>query len=260
MTKGHRATESRDAADILARLPERTAWMPVLLRRISRLTSFPATGKALDIGAAQGLNVVALQRPGWQAIGVEPSEQAIRASREVADATAEPVEIVPGTAESLPFPDASFELVLAQSVMEHVTDPDVVFREVARVLKPGGVFFFHTSNGLSPRQSEIAAFPLFGWYPNKLKRRIMFWARDHRPELIGGTDRPALHWFTPRRTRRDLAKAGFSKVFDHWDLKRGDTAYLGAKQRKVVELIAANRILRLLGDVGIKASAYVAVK
>jgi len=51
-----------------------------------------------------------------------------------------------GNGESLPFADRSFDLVTANMVLEHVAVPDRLFREVARVLQPGGVFLVHTPN------------------------------------------------------------------------------------------------------------------
>jgi ubiquinone/menaquinone biosynthesis C-methylase UbiE len=56
-------------------------------------------------------------------------------------------------AERLPFEDSSFSLVTANMVVEHVEDPERLLREVHRVLKPGGVFLFHTPNA---RYFEVA--------------------------------------------------------------------------------------------------------
>ncbi|MGH7860479.1 MAG: class I SAM-dependent DNA methyltransferase [Candidatus Binatia bacterium] len=47
-----------------------------------------------------------------------------------------------GEITSLPFPDAHFDLVAAFDIIEHVADDRPVFRELARVLKEGGVFVF----------------------------------------------------------------------------------------------------------------------
>ena len=46
----------------------------------------------------------------------------------------------------LPFRDAVFDAVSALDFLEHVTEPERVIAEAARVLKPGGLFFFHTFN------------------------------------------------------------------------------------------------------------------
>tara|TARA_R110002110_G_scaffold9271_1_gene45836 strand:- start:482 stop:1201 length:720 start_codon:yes stop_codon:yes gene_type:complete len=46
----------------------------------------------------------------------------------------------------IPYPDATFDLVFADNVVEHLADPVGVFREVGRVLKTGGIFLFKTPN------------------------------------------------------------------------------------------------------------------
>lgn len=48
--------------------------------------------------------------------------------------------------ESIPYPDAAFDCVFADNVLEHLAEPEKVFAEAARVLKPGGVFLFKTPN------------------------------------------------------------------------------------------------------------------
>lgn len=53
---------------------------------------------------------------------------------------------VAGRGEQLPFADASFDLVSANMVLEHVESPAHLFREVRRILKPGGRFVAHTPN------------------------------------------------------------------------------------------------------------------
>lgn len=55
-------------------------------------------------------------------------------------------QVVRGDVRSLPFADASFDLVTANMVVEHLDDPARQFREIARVLAPGGIFLFHTPN------------------------------------------------------------------------------------------------------------------
>jgi len=53
---------------------------------------------------------------------------------------------VMGNISLLPFREGAFDVVTANMVVEHLDRPDVQYREVFRVLKPGGVFIFHTPN------------------------------------------------------------------------------------------------------------------
>jgi SAM-dependent methyltransferase len=46
----------------------------------------------------------------------------------------------------MPLPDASVDLIMSRSVFEHLTDPAAVYKEFARVLRPGGVLVFLTAN------------------------------------------------------------------------------------------------------------------
>lgn len=55
---------------------------------------------------------------------------------------------VRGDIVSLPFRDDCFDLVTANMVVEHLDDPESQLREVSRILRPGGVFIFHTVNAL----------------------------------------------------------------------------------------------------------------
>ncbi|MGE3313515.1 MAG: class I SAM-dependent methyltransferase [Planctomycetaceae bacterium] len=48
--------------------------------------------------------------------------------------------------ESIPYGDQSFDVVFADNVLEHLAEPEQVFREACRVLKPGGVFLVKTPN------------------------------------------------------------------------------------------------------------------
>jgi SAM-dependent methyltransferase len=50
------------------------------------------------------------------------------------------------SAEEIPYPDASFDLAFCDNVLEHLDRPEVVFREIARVLAPGGSFLAKTPN------------------------------------------------------------------------------------------------------------------
>lgn len=214
------ASEKRSVDEALEHLAEvERRHLPVLLARLRRRLELPEGSRVLEIGAAQGTYLTALTRLGFEARGIEPWAPAIVNARELGQHTGVQPDIVHGAGEDLSaFEDESFDLVLAISVMEHVDDPLQVCREAARVLRPGGGFYFYTGSRLYPRQVEIARFPLFPWYPTRVQRRIMRWAARERPHLVGHTEKPAMHWFTPWGTRRMLREAGFSAAYERWEL------------------------------------------
>jgi SAM-dependent methyltransferase len=91
--------------------------------------------RLLDLGCADGaLLVVALKHGAESAIGVELNIEAVEMGRAQYN-----LEIVQASAEELPFESASFEVVTAFDVLEHVRRPAQMFREIHRVLAPGGI-------------------------------------------------------------------------------------------------------------------------
>jgi SAM-dependent methyltransferase len=77
-----------------------------------------------------------------------------------------------GSGESIPFEDATFDLVFANNVLEHLPEPHGVFREVHRVLKPGGMFVIKTPNQFHyvVIVARMAPFRLHKWV-NRLRGR-----------------------------------------------------------------------------------------
>src|SRR5207237_858352 len=65
-------------------------------------------------------------------------------------------EFMPASAERLPFQDGAFDIVTSRLAAHHFEDVPLAMREVARVLRPGGVFVFVDT--LAPEDEESAAF------------------------------------------------------------------------------------------------------
>lgn len=253
-----RATEQLTYEQALAYLPQVRHRAEAVLRRLREVAALPAQPRVLDVGSAQGNFLIACAAMGYDAVGVEPWAQARAQSAELARGAGIRITVLDGSAEELPLMSGTFDIVHANAVIEHVSDVRAAFAEAYRVLKPGGVFWFSAANALCPAQSEIRGFPAFSWYPGAAKEQIMRWAAEHRPELIGHTTRPALNWFTPWRARRDLARAGFSKVYDRWDLRLADEG--GRRYALALRVIKTSAFTKLLADVAVSECSYAAIK
>ena len=256
--KKQQATEQLSYEDGLKRLPESVAYAETVLARLHHVRPIAKDNAIVDIGAAQGRFVIACVQRGFRAVGVEPWAQAREMAMQIARHVGVEIDMREGTAENLPLPSEQFDIVHASSVIEHVQDARAAFAEAYRVLKPGGIFWFSTASSVCPWQGEIRGFPCFGWYPIRLKRRIMAWAKAHKPHLIGHTDTPAIHWFSPWKARRMLREVGFRKVYDRWDLRLPSEG--GRLYGAALRCVRLCGLTKLLADMAISSCAYAAVK
>jgi 2-polyprenyl-6-hydroxyphenyl methylase/3-demethylubiquinone-9 3-methyltransferase len=98
----------------------------------------------LDLGCGAGFLSNELAREGFEVAGLDASPQSLSIARR--HDTAGRVRYEIGRAHELPHPSSSFQAVCAMDFLEHVENPEQVVGEIARVLSPGGLFFFHTFN------------------------------------------------------------------------------------------------------------------
>lgn len=104
-----------------------------ILQRVERHVR---PGRFLDVGCSIGTSLLAAQKRGWQAVGLELSKPAAEYGRQSFG-----VDIRTAMLDEVGFADGSFAAVLMHHTLEHVERPDVVLAEVYRVLAPGGVMY-----------------------------------------------------------------------------------------------------------------------
>ncbi len=110
----------------------------------------------LDVGSGPGTitaDLAGLVAPG-RVTALEATEDALALTAAELDRRGVDADLVVGDVHDLPFPDASFDVVHAHQVLQHVADPVRALREMRRVCRPGGV--------LAVRDSDYAAFT---WWP-----------------------------------------------------------------------------------------------
>lgn len=112
------------------------------LREKRRALLAGAHGRILEIGAGTGINLELYPESVTELVLTEPDEH-MRAQLEGKLAAAgRRAEVAEAGAESLPFPDGSFDTVVATLVLCTIPDPAAALEEIARVLKPEGRLLF----------------------------------------------------------------------------------------------------------------------
>ncbi|MGO9809897.1 MAG: methyltransferase domain-containing protein [Isosphaeraceae bacterium] len=144
---------------------------------------YPQRGRLLEVGSSLGYLLDVFKQDGWDVMGVEPFYQACRHSQEELG-----LDVKNAILETAGLPEASFDVVLLNHVIEHLDDPMGTLREVNRILKPEGHFVIET-----PRYDTL-----------------MFKLLGRRERSLGCLGH--IYFFTTRTLRNLYEAAGFKTV------------------------------------------------
>ncbi len=127
--------------------------------------------RVLDYGCGAGQIVRRLRDAGLDAYGCDVFYEGGDYSPDVPSDIQERVRHMEG--DLVPFPDAHFDLVVTNQVMEHVPDMAVVLSEIDRVLKPGGtVLSLFPDRGVW--REGHCGIPFLHWFPKRSKARVYY--------------------------------------------------------------------------------------
>jgi len=127
------------------------------LQLVLDLAAPTGTERVLDIGTGAGHTALVLAPRVSSVVLTDPVPTMLSTARRLfEEAGARNADFIEAIAERPPFPDASFDIVTTRLAAHHFDDVTLAFREVARVLRPGGVFIFIDT--LAPEDPESAAY------------------------------------------------------------------------------------------------------
>jgi arsenite methyltransferase len=134
-------TPNYSAAE-LASLPEAAALASLGCGNPIAVADLHEGERVLDLGSGGGIDVLLSAKrvgPTGRAFGLDMTDEMLAlARRNTADAGATNVEFLKGHIEAIPLPADSIDVVISNCVINLAADKSAVFREIARVLRPGG--------------------------------------------------------------------------------------------------------------------------
>ncbi len=165
--------------------------------------------RILEIGTGTGWFPVQCARKGLHCKGLEISPQLLEFGYKLAAKYGVHADIELGNVEESDIGDNEYDVIIGSSVFEHVEHWRLGLARVHKALRPGGVFFFSSTNKFSFISGEYG-FPLYGWLPDQLRYKLRIAMQG--PEIMKlGID---FNQFRYKILRREFKKLGFTKVLD----------------------------------------------
>lgn len=130
--------------------------------------------RVLDYGCGQGSVVKLLREAGFEACGCDAFVHMTQAPRDyVVDPQWFGTVIMDMPAGKIPFPDASFDVVVSNQVIEHVEDLELTLAEMHRVLRPGGVMLSVFPHKSVWREGHCGI-AFLHWFPKRSRARFYY--------------------------------------------------------------------------------------
>lgn len=212
------------------KIQEKRLYSPYILRRyfhqqnyLSVLKSLKPADKILEVGCGEGIVSVFAAKRGISITAVDISRANLLAAKELAnkEGVENKISFIEGDAENLPFDDNSFDVVIADNVLEHLPSFEKGLREVKRVTKKRAIIALPTA------MFNLSVFALLGgdvyW---KITRKtpyavfvgffryllgIVLGEDGVNEGYIGKKELPHV-WRYPWAIKRELKKAGFKII------------------------------------------------
>ena len=158
---------------------------PVFRRGADLIERSIPRGRLLDVGTGYGFFLALMQSRGWEVMGLEVSPAGADYGRKQWG-----LSILPQPWGETSFHEGEFDVVTAFYVVEHLPDPVAFFREVNRILRPGGIILVRYPH-TTPIKDILSLL--------RIKNDLY-----HLPFHLSD--------FSPRTMRRALEQTGFTKI------------------------------------------------
>lgn len=188
-----------------------------ILQRIGRVHPIDPDTRIFEVGAGLGWFEVICAQRGLSCSAIEFNPVIREAALDLAQRHGAAVDIELADIEETELGRNQYDVIIATSVFEHVRHYGRGLARIYEALRPGGAFYFYSTNKFSLRSGEYPDFSLYGWFPYPVRRRIRIARQGSGIVESAGID---FNQFTYWGLRRHLESLGFSSILDRVDYLR----------------------------------------
>ena len=197
--------------------------------RVDSLLRRDAPTRVLDIGSRTGGLLLAAAERSPEVVGIDIAFRWLIIARKRLEEAGRPAQLVCCCAEYLPFKPGSFDVAVAENVLEHTARPQELIEESHRVLKPGGMFFATTWNRLALAPEPHVRLWGVGWLPLAMRRRYVRWRK--------GVSYDHVHLLSLFQLRRMVRQTSFRRcAVELPEFTAAQLSCISASQRAVVNV------------------------
>jgi SAM-dependent methyltransferase len=226
--------------------------------RVAGFHPIGAQIEMLEVGVGTGWFPVMCALRGLNCEGLEVNPLYAEHARRLARQHGVDIVVHEGSIADNILGDARYDVIFATSVFEHVERYEEGLRNVYRALRPGGVFYFYSTNRFSLRSGEYPSLPLYGWLPDRLRYRFRVWRQGEAIMKSGGID---FNQFTYWQLKRLFGAIGFTRSLDMIEFLDDDNMVAPtAWKRYVLRLLKKVSPLRSVARVFASGNCFICIK
>jgi SAM-dependent methyltransferase len=183
-----------------------------IMKFVQRYHPVNETTTLLEIGTGTGWLQILCRKQGIPCRGLEIDPHLVGCAHELAADQGVTLDLAVGNLDHTDLGEHLYDVIIATSTFEHVKDWRGGLAKVYRALKPGGAFYFGSTNKFSFTSGEYS-FPFYGWYPDAIRYRMRQYYQG--PDVMEwGID---FNQFTHPQLRRYFKRLGFTRIYDRVD-------------------------------------------
>lgn len=238
------------------RLEDKKREFDIRMQRIKKFKVINKHTRILEIGTGTGWFPILCKKEGIYCKGLEISPQLIEYAKQYGHNYNIHPDIEVGNIEDTDIGMSQYDVIIADSVFEHVERWQTGLKRVFNALKPGGLLYFISTNKFSIRQTEHK-FPFYGWLPDNWRYSFRKYCQGEDIMKLGID----FNQFTPFQLRRFFKNLGFSIVLD-WTEFLESTHFVHQKLSKKIALkmLARLKPLRVFALVFSKLTIFICLK